>query len=262
MVSQTMPLPATMSPGHGDRFIDAMLEMPTEQQKGRSPLKMAASLLIHTAVLAALVILPVYYARNTLVLQKLTPTYVFTPPLPAPPPPAAGAMQKTAPITQPKVIMPTPMVTPQVVPKHAPEADTSAAAPDVADNAGVVGGVPGGVPGGVLGGVLGGTGIAPPAPATPAVVRVGGNVKAPELVKQTKPEYPPVARTAHVQGTVVIDAVIDKNGNVISEHAVSGPGLLVASAIDAVKQWKYQPTYLNGQPVDLAMQVTVDFQLG
>jgi protein TonB len=249
-----------MSPAHGDRFIDAMLEMPTEQGKGRSPLKMAASVAIHAGILAALLILPVYYARNTLVLQKLTPTYVFTPAPPAPPPPAAAAAPKTQPVTQPKVIMPTPMVTPQIVPKHVAE-DNSAAPPQVADA--VAGGVPGGVPGGVLGGVLGGTGsLAPPAPPKSAVVRVGGDVKAPQLLKQTKPDYPPVARTAHVEGTVVIDAVIDKNGNVVSEHAVSGPGLLVSSALDAVKQWKYQPTYLNGQPVDLAMQVTVDFQLG
>jgi protein TonB len=61
---------------------------------------------------------------------------------------------------------------------------------------------------------------------------------------------------------VIIDAVIDKTGNVVSEHAVSGPGLLVPAALSAVEQWKYKPTYLNGQAVDLAMQVTVNFQLG
>jgi protein TonB len=96
----------------------------------------------------------------------------------------------------------------------------------------------------------------------PGIVRVGGNVKPPQLVQNVQPQYPTVARMAHVQGNVVIDAVIDKTGNVVSAHAISGPGLLVPAALDAVHQWKYKPTYLNGEPVDLAMEVTVNFQLG
>lgn len=109
----------------------------------------------------------------------------------------------------------------------------------------------------MLGGVLGGTGATPgpPPAASQGIVRVGGDVKPPQLVQKVQPDYPPVARIAHVEGSVVIDAIISKNGDVIGEHALSGPGLLVQSAMSAVKQWKYKPTYLNGQPVDLAMQV-------
>jgi periplasmic protein TonB len=247
-------------------FLDAMLEMPTTNaHTSRSPLKMAASMAIHAAVIALLIIVPVYFATNTVDLQKYTPTYVFTPPvrLAPPPPPAAARAPQTA-VRTPQLAQPS-FVAPRSIPKvisQAPANSANVAAPDL--NAGVVGGVPGGVPGGVLGGILGGTGPVGPPPPTAAqgIVRVGGNVRPPELVQRVPPEYPAVARAAHVQGVVVIDAVIDTTGNVVSEHAVSGPNLLIPAALSAVEQWKYQPTYLNGKPVELAMQVTVSFNLG
>jgi periplasmic protein TonB len=245
-----------------DRFLHGMLEIPSDENRSRNPLKMVASVVIHTAVIALLLIVPVYYATNTISLKTLTPTYVFTPPPPAPPPPPAAAKAPQAPQVTPKIVQPT-FVAPKVVPKQVPSEQAAVAAPQMDDSA-ILGGVAGGVPGGVVGGLLGGTGTAPGPPAPPKqdIVRVGGNVKAPALLQKIQPEYPPVAKSAHVEGTVVIDAVIDKNGNVMSEHAVSGPGLLIPAALNAVHQWKYSPTYLNGQPVDLAMQVTVDFKLG
>ncbi|HTZ74194.1 MAG TPA: energy transducer TonB [Candidatus Aquilonibacter sp.] len=250
-----------------DPFLDAMLDMPTTgRPRPRNPVKMVISLLIHAGIIALLIIVPVYFAKHTQVIPKaLEQTFVFTPPPPAPPPPAATrAPQTSAPShvtqgpTQP-VFHTSPLMAPTEIPKNISMAANNAVAPDL--NAGVAGGVLGGV----LGGLLGGTGTAtgPPAPPkSPAIVRVGGDVKPPQLVQRVQPEYPTVARLAHVQGTVVIDAVINKSGSVVSERAVSGPSLLVPAALDAVKQWKYQPTYLNGQPVNLAMQVTVDFQLG
>lgn len=275
MSTQKLPLPVAPSPRniavvpdssapttHSDTFLNAMLELPSlEGPKSRGPLKMVVSVMIHGVIIGLLIFVPLYFAKNVIVPKKLVePTYIFTPPPPpAPPPPAAATQAPKTIVQQPKTVEPTPLVTPKVVPKTAPETaqNSSVAAPDLG------GGVPGGVPGGVLGGVLGGTGAAPgplAPPKNPAVVRVGGNVKPPQLVQKVEPQYPTVARMAHVQGTVVIDAVISKDGTVISAHAVSGPGLLIPSALDAVKQWKYKPTYLNGQAVDLAMQVTVNFQ--
>jgi periplasmic protein TonB len=276
MSTQKLPLPVARSPrkievvpdpsartAHSDTFLNAMLELPSvEGPKSRGPLKMALSVVIHAVVIALLIFVPLYFAKNVIVPKKLVePTYIFTPPPPpAPPPPAAATQAPKTIVQQPKIVEPTPLVAPKVVPKTTPvTAENAVAAPDL----GETGGVPGGVPGGVLGGVLGGTGATPGPPAppkNPAVVRVGGNVKPPQLVQKVEPQYPTVARMAHVQGTVVIDAIISKNGSVISAHAVSGPGLLIPSALDAVKQWKYKPTYLNGQAVDLAMQVTVNFQ--
>jgi protein TonB len=249
------------STANSNTFLNAMLDMsPTSGPSTQNPMKMAASVIIHGLVIAALVIVPIYFAKNTLVLKTLSPTYVFAPPPPAPPPPPAAARAVVKPTVIPQIKTPT-YEAPKVVPKQV-AAPAAQAAPDVADN--TLAGVPGGVPGGVLGGVLGGTGTAPgpPPPPTTQVVRVGGNVKAPALVNKVEPQYPSVARVAHIQGTVVISAVIDKTGNVVSEKVVSGPELLSRAALDAVKQWKYQPTYLNGQPVDLAMEVTVNFELG
>jgi periplasmic protein TonB len=263
---EAVPNPSSTAggPGH-DRFLDAMLEMPTTgRRKARSPVKMAISLLAHAGIVAILVIVPLYFAKHTQMIPKaLEQNFVFTPPPPAPPPPAAvsRAPKAAAPThltpTQP-VFHASPLVAPREIPKNVSTAPSDAVAPNLNE------GTAGGVPGGVLGGLLGGTGTAagPAPPKSPGIVRVGGDVKPPQLVERVQPEYPTVARLAHVQGTVVIDAVISKSGSVISEHAVSGPSLLVPSALDAVKQWKYQPTYLNGQPVNLAMQVTVDFQLG
>lgn len=275
MSTHKLPLPAHLAPpepsrastptehSSRDTFLNALLEMPSGEKRPRSPLKMAASVAIHVAILALLIIVPLFLAKNTISPKALQPTYVFTPPppVPPPPPPAAKAPQTPVKVT-PQIKVPT-FVAPRVIPKQVETAQNNVAA--LTEAPGIEGGVVGGVPGGVLGGVLGGTGTAPGPPSPPAshgVVRVGGDVKAPELVQKVQPDYPPVARVAHVEGKVVIDAIISKDGDVIGERAISGPGLLVQSALSAVKQWKYKPTYLNGQPVDLAMQVTVDFTLG
>jgi protein TonB len=128
--------------------------------------------------------------------------------------------------------------------------------------------VPGGQMGGVLGGVIGGVlntaakPIDPPPPGKAAPVRVGGRVRPPKAIVQVHPEYPPLARQAHIQGQVQIDAVLDEQGSVIDMKVVSGPPLLYQAALDALKKWKYEPTYLNDQPIAVEMIVTITFQLG
>ena len=142
---------------------------------------------------------------------------------------------------------------------------------------GVVGGVPGGVPGGQLGGVLGGIigsvpTAAPPPPPPPPVkeapkpvrpqrIRVGGNVQQAKLIRQPKPVYPPLAKQARIQGVVRLNAIIGKDGTIQNLPVISGHPLLVPSAIEAVKQWVYQPTLLNGEPVEVVTQIDVNFTL-
>lgn len=130
---------------------------------------------------------------------------------------------------------------------------------------GVVGGVVGGTPGGQLGGQVGGTGTepapAPPAPSGP--VRVGGNVKAPIVVHREDPEYTEVARRARVGGVVVVEAIIDRNGNVDKVTVVKGlPMGLSDSAVAAVRRWKFKPGTMGGRPVDVIFNLTVVFRLG
>jgi protein TonB len=147
--------------------------------------------------------------------------------------------------------------------------------PPVSGSAGVVGGVPGGVPGGTPGGVIGGiigsvpTAAPPPPPpvkeapkpVTPKQIRVGGQVQAAKLIRQPKPAYPPLAKQARIQGTVRFNAVIGKDGTIQNLTLVSGHPLLVQSATEAVRQWVYQPTLLNGEPVEVVTQIDVNFTL-
>jgi protein TonB len=106
-------------------------------------------------------------------------------------------------------------------------------------------------------------GIAPPPPPPPpaAPIRVGGNVEAPTKQKDVKPIYPKIAQAAKVQGIVIIEAIISKTGDVQNAKVLRGNPMLDNAALEAVRQWKYTPPLLNGQPVDVIMTVTVNFTL-
>jgi protein TonB len=134
---------------------------------------------------------------------------------------------------------------------------------------GVVGGLPGGAPGGVLGGVLGSIGSAAPPPppvkeekkAAPSRIRVGGNVQQANLIRKVTPLYPPLAKQARIQGVVRFTAIIGKDGTIQNLQLVSGHPLLVEAAKQAVSQWQYKPTLLNGDPVEVVTTIEVNFTL-
>jgi TonB family protein len=102
---------------------------------------------------------------------------------------------------------------------------------------------------------------APPA-AHPQRVRIGGNVAQKKMIHQVQPVYPQIAKTAHVQGTVILHAIIAKGGTIQELQYVSGPALLMRSAMDAVRQWRYEPTLLNGEPVEVDTKISIVFTLG
>jgi protein TonB len=132
--------------------------------------------------------------------------------------------------------------------------------------AGVMGGVPGGVPGGSMGGVIGGIiGSAKnnlPTVATPDRVRVSSGVASGNLVNKVQPVYPPIARTNRIAGQVILHAIISKSGNIENLQVVSGHPMLTQAALDAVRQWKYKPYMLNGEPVEVETTIQVNFNLG
>jgi protein TonB len=253
-----------------DVFLNALLDTPTTKALRRSPLQWAASTGLHIVTLAALIIVPLY-TTGTIQLDNYKDTLLVTPPAapPPPPPPAGRAVPLHITRTRPKLTYTQGKLTaPVSIPKTVSVGDDAAAEPDL-------GGVPGGVPGGVaggqlggsLGGVIGGTGTSAPIPppqqpAAKRIVRVGSNLKAPRQTYSVQPEYPALARQAHVWGIVVVNAVIDEHGNVVQARAVSGHPLLIPAALKAVLQWKYEPTLLNGTPVAVEMEVTVRFNLG
>ena len=163
---------------------------------------------------------------------------------------------------QPKFIQQGKLIAPTVIPKKI-QMIKEEAQPDVGMTGGVPGGVPGGSAGGVLGGIIGGApGGLPPPPKPVEITRVGGNVMAAKLIRQVTPIYPQIAKTAHISGTVVLHAIIAKDGTVQELQFMSGPPLLMRAAMDAVKQWRYQPTLLNTQPVKVDTTITVIFNLG
>ena len=115
--------------------------------------------------------------------------------------------------------------------------------------------------GGVIGGIISSTPVAVPKVATPQRVRVSQGVSQGLLIHQVKPTYPPLARQARIQGAVVLQAVITKDGTIQGLKVVSGHPMLTPSAIDAVKQWRYKPYFLNGEPVEVETAITVNFTL-
>jgi protein TonB len=151
---------------------------------------------------------------------------------------------------------------PDAAPVEAPKEILPEPPPTVGVSEGVPGGVEGGVPGGVIGGVVGGLPTAPPPPPPPAApVRVGGNIRPPTKTKDVRPVYPPIAQSARVQGVVIIEATIGADGRVKDAKVLRSIPLLDQAAVDAVKQWVFTPTLLNGVPVPVIMTVTVNFTL-
>ena len=155
--------------------------------------------------------------------------------------------------------------TPTKIPEKVQMIKEEEAPPPMMATGGVVGGVPGGVPGGQMGGVIGGiissTPVAVPRVATPQRVRVSQGVSQGLLIRKVQPVYPPLARQARIQGNVVLQAEISKDGTIENLRLMSGHPMLAPSAIEAVKQWRYKPYFLNGEPVEVETVVTVNFTL-
>src|SRR4029079_13881388 len=158
---------------------------------------------------------------------------------------------------------PVETVNPNAAPVEAPKeikAETG-----IEQAKGVIGGVEGGGGGGVTGGIVGGLDAAPPPPPPPppppAPVRVGGNIKPPTKTKDVRPTYPAIAQSDRVQGVVIVEATIGPDGRVAEAKVLRSIPLLDAAALDAVKQWQFTPTLLNGTAVPVIMTVTVNFTL-
>jgi protein TonB len=121
--------------------------------------------------------------------------------------------------------------------------------------------------GGVLGGVMGGIGNAPPvvvraAPKPTGPVRVSSGTVAGMAISQPTPVYPPIAKAAHVQGVVILHAIISKQGTIESLQVISGPPMLTSAAVDAVHRWRYKPYLLNGDPTEVETTINVNFTFG
>ncbi len=181
------------------------------------------------------------------------------PPPPPPPPPSVRTQREPQPATPAPASGPTFMAPAEIPIGIQPER-----AVDLGEEGGVVGGVPGGIAGGVLGGILGGVIEGeplppPPPPRRPA--RVGGEIKEPALIHRVEPEYPWMAISGNVTGTVILEATVNEAGEVANVTILRSIPLLDKSAIAAVKQWRYAPLLLNGAPSPFILTVTLTYSL-
>ena len=236
-------------------MFEEMVVSTSTNKKTNKPWTVVISMVFQVLFLAILILIPLIYTEA---LPKTLMSSILLAPPPPPPPPAVQVIHK--PVQH--LMDAGKLVQPKAIPKdlktikEEPEPDMGGMA------GGVPGGVAGGSAGGVLGGVIGGAGGAPPPPKiTPKRVTVGGNVQAARLVNRVQPLYPPLARQTRISGTVKLHAIIGKNGAVEQLQVVSGHPLLVQSALDAVRQWRYQPTLLNGDPVEVDTEIDVIFSL-
>jgi periplasmic protein TonB len=239
------------------RLFEDLVESDVVAHKGRKGYTLPVSLATHAIIIGAIIIVPLLTSEElpeptTAVKAFFVEPAAPPPPPPPPPPPAPRAPDRPHPVNTPQ-----PSTTKFVAPIEVPEELKPEAAEDLGVEGGVAGGVEGGVAGGVVGGVVGGLSDSAP----PAAVRVGGNIKEPKKIKDVLPTYPAIARTARVQGQVILECTISPQGRVADVRVQRGVPLLDQAAIDAVRQWQYSPTLLNGVPVPVIMTVTVTFRL-
>jgi periplasmic protein TonB len=223
----------------------------------------AISFVLQMLLVGILVLIPLIFTE-ALPKQQLMTFLVAPPPPPPPPPPPAAAPVKIVKQIQSDLVN-GQLRTPTKIPQKVQMIKEDEAPPPEMSTGGVVGGVPGGVPGGQMGGVIGGiissTPVAVPKVATPQRVRVSLGVSQGLLVKRVQPNYPPLARQARIQGQVLLQAEISKDGTIENLRLISGHPMLAPAAIEAVKQWRYRPYMLNGEPVAVETQVQVNFTL-
>jgi protein TonB len=219
------------------------------------------SFMIQIGIVGVMVLIPLIFTEALPKTQLMT--FLVAPPPPPPPPPPAAAPVHVVKQIQTDIVN-GELRTPTKIPKKVEMIKEDEAPPQMAAT-GVVGGVPGGVPGGSMGGVIGSvlsaTPVAVPKIATPQRVRVSSGVVSGLLLRKVQPNYPPLARQARIQGVVVLQAQISKDGTIQNLQLISGHPMLAPAAIEAVKQWKYKPYLLNGEPVEVETQVQVNFTL-
>jgi periplasmic protein TonB len=218
------------------------------------------SFILEAVIVGILILIPLMFTEA--LPKGMTMTFLAAPPPPPPPPPPPAAIKIVKQVETDMVNnqLRTPTKIPQKV-QMIKEEDTPP--PQMS---GVMGGVPGGVPGGQMGGVIGGiissTPVAVPKVAAPTRVRVSSGVTQGLLIRKVEPSYPQMAKIARVQGAVVLSALIGKDGVIQNLHVVSTASpLLNQAALEAVKQWRYRPYILNGEPVEVDTTITVNFTL-
>lgn len=211
--------------------------------------------LLNAAALLALVIWPLLHPE-ALPRQMMASLMVAPSPPPAHPP-AAGA-----PRVQAKVeMLSTELLAPSRISRTIKQVNEAAMPPSMgAPNEDLSNGIPGGI-----GSIINDAGMRQPTvvrPKAPNSLSVSSGVMAGNLLVKTLPQYPAIPKSAHIQGTVVLQATISKSGSIKNLRVIGGPPMLQQAAMDAVRSWRYRPYLLNGEPVEVETTINVVFHLG
>jgi len=249
-------------------FEDALLESSSRRASEPRRVHYLLGYVAESMLIGVLTLVPLIYTQ-ALPRQWLISEIHVPPPPPGPPPAQSAGRPAPAPHHSPLDPLTAPVSIPPVIativePPEPPQAG-------VVQGPWISGGIPGGPPDGVWNGVFGspfgGKEPPPPPPVVRAaprqrVYRVGGDVIPPRPLYQPPPPYPSLATMARIQGTVVLEAILARDGTIQDLKVIRGHPLLVQAALDAVKAWRYQPTLLNSEPVEVLMEIDVNFKLG
>jgi protein TonB len=211
----------------------------------------AVSIVVHAALLVVLVAVPIV-ASDWMPDIREVPGFIRADAaeLPEPPPPPRAHAPNRA--SREVVSDAAPTAAPDRIEPETPATVTALSRDDLP---GIEGGVPGGMPLGDLPAPV------PPPPAVSVPLRPGGDIRVPQKIRHVAPVYPQLAQSVRKQGVVMLDAVIGEDGRVRNVRVIQSIPLLDQAAIDAVRQWVFTPTLLNGHPVPVVMTVTVSFEL-
>jgi protein TonB len=240
-------------------FEESMIESQIAQLSATKQWTMAGSIALQTALAATLVALPLVHPEG-LAFHRET-ALVFTPPLPPHPPIPIAQSQPSSPEMSTGFSAPT--TSRPLIRTLMPATEPDIATPSMTGPSSSAFGM-----GEALSNALtnyGGHGTSvtvasPPAPTKP--LRISGGISNGMLVAPIHPVYPPIARAAGISGTVVVEAIISKAGMIESLHVISGPEMLRASAMNAIRAARYQPFRMNGEPTEVQTTITVNFTLG
>lgn len=264
-----MPIDSALPgrPGPATSFERCMVDADSAIQANRRRIRrrsMGLSVILECIALAAALIYPLFVPVNLVAKRDI---FIPIPPYGVPHPaadriPSSGRRSSNGPIIT--VLPPAsgirgPLAHPVF---HGPGTDLSAGVPDVGLGDSSGGSQEGLIPVGDLRPNLGMPSRPEPPKSAPAVVRRSEGVQSAMLTHRVEPVYPPIAKQTHTQGTVQLHAVIARDGSIEALEVLSGNALLIQAARDAVRQWRYRPTLLGGEPVEVDTYITVIFRLG
>ncbi|MGA9672131.1 MAG: TonB family protein [Terracidiphilus sp.] len=235
-------------------FEDSTFES-TGRIRTRSRRWMVAAFIFNGTILLALILIPLIYPEA---LPRLEMPWLMTAPPTPPSAPPTEARQQAHPTSGPAVAVEDPYAVPTTIPIKI--AIVSDPGPAPSNNIGIPDPGNGVTPGGDVFRQQPAPRVVHSAPSGP--VRISSGVASSTILYKVVPVYPPIAREARVEGTVVLEAVISKQGTIENLRVVSGPAMLQQSALNAVSAWRYRPFLLNGEPVAVETTVNVIFNLG